>query len=52
MLGDPFRRLEHDGDGYRVTVHGQPDAVGTTAEEAYGYAVLLRQERRRTPTQG
>lgn len=51
MLGDPFRRLERDGDGYRVTVHGQPDAVGTSAEEAYGHAVLLRHELRgRGPT--
>jgi hypothetical protein len=42
MLGDAFRRLEHDGDGYRVTVRGQPDAVAETPEDAYGNALLLR----------
>ncbi len=42
MLGDGFRRLDRDGDRYRVTVHGQPDATGATAEDAYGNAVLLR----------
>jgi hypothetical protein len=42
MLGPAFRRLEHDAGGYRVTVHGQPDATGATAEDAYGRAVLLR----------
>jgi hypothetical protein len=42
MLGDDFSRLDRDGDGYRVTVRGQPDAVGATAEDAYGHAVLVR----------
>jgi len=42
MLGDTFRRLDRDGDGYRVTVQGQPDAVSATAEDAYAHAVLLR----------
>ncbi len=41
MLGPAFRRLERDGDGYRVVVQGAADAVGATAEEAYGRAVLL-----------
>jgi hypothetical protein len=47
MLGAGFRRLEHDqnGDRYRVTVQGQPDATGPTAEDAYANAVLRRLER-------
>jgi hypothetical protein len=38
MLGDAFSRLDRDGDAYRVTVRGQPDAVSATAEDAYGQA--------------
>jgi hypothetical protein len=41
MLGAAFQRLERTGDSYRVTVQGQPDAVGETAEDAYGHAVLI-----------
>jgi hypothetical protein len=41
MLGDAFKRLDRAGDSYRVTVQGQPDAVGGTAEDAYGHAVLI-----------
>jgi hypothetical protein len=42
MLGEGFRRLEHDGDGYRVVVHGQADVLAATPEDAYGAAVLQR----------
>jgi hypothetical protein len=42
MLGDAFQRLDRHGEEYRVTVRGQPDAVSSTAEDAYGHAVLLR----------
>ena len=42
MLGDGFRRLDRDGDRYRVTVQGQPDAVSATAEDAYAVALLMR----------
>jgi hypothetical protein len=41
MLGDEFQRLDRSGDSYRVTVQGQPDALGETAEDAYGHAVLI-----------
>src|SRR4029453_2688140 len=41
MLGAAFQRLDRAGDSYRVTVQGQPDAVGGTAEDAYGHAVLI-----------
>jgi hypothetical protein len=50
MLGAGFRRLERDlnsedgDDRYRVTVEGQPDATGPTAEDAYANAVLRRLE--------
>jgi hypothetical protein len=40
LLGDWFRRLERDGDIWTVVVDGQPDTVATSAEEAYGRAVL------------
>ncbi len=42
MLGAAFQRLEHDDGRYRVTVRGQPDAVGATAEDAYGTALVLQ----------
>jgi hypothetical protein len=42
MLGDTFQRLEHDGDGYRVVVRGQPDVLAATPADAYGAAVLRR----------
>jgi hypothetical protein len=45
MLGDGFQRLDRDGDVYRVTVDGQPDAAGPTAEDAYANAVLRRRQR-------
>ena len=45
MLGDGFQRLYRDGDRYRVTVEGQSDAAGPTAEDAYANAVLRRLER-------
>jgi hypothetical protein len=40
MLGPTFRLLERVGDAYRVVMHGAADAIGATAEEAYGHAVL------------
>ena len=45
--GDRHRRAPvglgpDDGDRYRVTVRGQPDAVAETPEDAYGNALLLR----------
>jgi hypothetical protein len=40
-LGPAFRRLERVGDAYRVVMHGTAVAIGATAEEAYGRAVLL-----------
>ncbi|HTJ37963.1 MAG TPA: pilus assembly protein CpaE [Dactylosporangium sp.] len=42
LLGDGFRRLERAGDGWRVTVDGQADALGAGPEDAYALAVLRR----------
>ena len=42
MLGDAFQRLEHDGDGYRVVVDGQPDVLAASPPDAYAAAVLYR----------
>ena len=42
LLGEAFVRLEFEGDGYRVTVRGQPDALAAAAEDAYGHAVLAQ----------
>lgn len=43
LLGGTFRRLERDGDGYRVTIEmlGQPrEFTAGEAAEAYGEALL------------
>jgi hypothetical protein len=45
LLGAAFQRLDREGDLYRVTVEGQPDSTGPTAEDAYAIAVLRRLER-------
>jgi hypothetical protein len=45
LLGTAFLRLERFEVGYRVSVDGQPDTIGGTAEEAYMRAVLLRLHR-------
>jgi hypothetical protein len=45
LLGAAFQRLDRESDLYRVTVEGQPDSTGPTAEDAYATAVLRRLER-------
>ena len=42
LLGAGFRRLERDGDAYRVVVDDQPDVLAATPADAYGAAVLRR----------